>query len=75
MPVYNAEVFLREAIESILQQTLTHFEFLILDDGSSDSSVAIIHSYNDPRIRFIQNEKNLGISATLNRGMNWLPAN
>lgn len=69
MPVYNAEAFLREAIDSILQQTLTQFEFLIIDDGSTDTSVSIIQSYNDPRIRFIQNEKNLGISATLNRGI------
>jgi len=69
MPVYNAERFLREAIDSILHQTLTQFEFLILDDGSTDSSVSIIQSYTDPRIRFIQNEKNLGISATLNRGI------
>jgi glycosyltransferase involved in cell wall biosynthesis len=69
MPVYNAEAFLREAIDSILQQTLTKFEFLIIDDGSTDTSVSIIKSYADPRIHFIQNEKNLGISATLNRGI------
>jgi glycosyltransferase involved in cell wall biosynthesis len=70
MPVYNAERFLSEAIDSILNQTLTNFEFLIIDDGSSDSSLQIIRSYNDPRIRLIQNEKNMGISATLNKGIN-----
>jgi GT2 family glycosyltransferase len=48
MPVYNAEVYLREAIDSILQQTLTDFEFLIVDDASTDNSVPIIQSYNDP---------------------------
>jgi glycosyltransferase involved in cell wall biosynthesis len=69
MPVYNAEKFLVEAIDSILNQTLTDFEFLIIDDGSRDSSSAIIKSYKDPRIRFIQNERNLGISATLNKGI------
>ncbi|MFD3000910.1 glycosyltransferase family 2 protein [Pontibacter toksunensis] len=69
MPVYNAEKYLAEAIESILQQTFTDFEFLIIDDRSTDSSVAIIHSYSDPRIRFVQNEKNLGISPTLNKGI------
>jgi glycosyltransferase involved in cell wall biosynthesis len=69
MPVYNAEAFLREAIESILQQTLTNFEFLIIDDGSTDNSVSIIKSYNDDRIRFVQNEQNCGISATLNLGI------
>jgi glycosyltransferase involved in cell wall biosynthesis len=69
MPVYNAEKYLREAIDSILAQTLKEFEFLIIDDGSSDSSVEIIRSYHDPRIRFVQNERNLGITYTLNRGI------
>lgn len=69
MPVYNAERFLQEAIDSVLQQTFTDFEFLILDDGSTDKSIDIIQAYTDPRIRFYQNEKNLGISATLNRGI------
>lgn len=69
MPVYNAEKFLAEAIESILTQTFTDFEFLIIDDGSTDSSLSIIRSYTDPRIRLVQNEQNLGISATLNKGI------
>lgn len=69
MPVYNAEKFLREAIDSILQQTFTDLEFLIIDDGSFDSSVAIVQSYTDPRIRFYQNRQNLGISPTLNKGI------
>jgi glycosyltransferase involved in cell wall biosynthesis len=67
--VYNAEVYLREAIDSILQQTFTDFEFLIVDDASTDNSISIIQSYNDPRIRLIRNEQNSGISATLNRGI------
>lgn len=69
MPVYNSEKFLREAIGSILQQTFTDFEFLIIDDGSTDASVAIVQSYTDPRIRFYQNERNMGISPTLNKGI------
>jgi glycosyltransferase involved in cell wall biosynthesis len=69
MPVYNAERFLNEAIDSILIQTLYDFEFVIIDDGSSDKSVDIILSYSDPRIKFYQNKINLGISATLNRGI------
>jgi glycosyltransferase involved in cell wall biosynthesis len=69
MPVYNAEKFLSEAIDSILSQTYRNFDFLIIDDGSTDRSAEIVRSYNDPRIRFIQNEKNLGISATLNKGI------
>lgn len=69
MPVYNAEKHLREAIDSVLNQTMPAFEFIIIDDGSTDSSVAIVQSYQDPRIRFYKNEKNSGISFTLNRGI------
>ncbi|WP_066509407.1 glycosyltransferase [Rufibacter sp. DG15C] len=69
MPVYNAQDFLAAAMESILQQSFRDFEFLIIDDGSTDDSVAIIQSYQDPRIRLCQNEQNLGISATLNKGI------
>jgi len=69
MPVYNAGRFLREAIDSILAQTFTDFEFLIIDDGSTDGSQSIIRSYDDSRIKFVQNENNLGVAATLNRGL------
>lgn len=69
MPVFNAEKYLPQAIDSILHQTLTDFEFLIIDDGSADSSVEIIRAYTDPRIRLVRNEQNLGISATLNKGI------
>jgi glycosyltransferase involved in cell wall biosynthesis len=69
MPVYNAELHLREAINSILGQTFQDFEFLIIDDGSTDNSAAIVRSYSDPRIRFVQNERNLKLTATLNRGL------
>lgn len=69
MPAYNAEAFLQTAIDSILRQTLTDFEFLIINDGSTDRSEEIILQYNDPRIVYIKNEKNLGVAATLNRGL------
>lgn len=69
MPVYNGEKYLREAIESILDQTFTDFEFLIINDGSTDGSVGIVESYKDRRIRLVHNEKNLGLIASLNRGM------
>lgn len=69
MPVYNGERYIREAIESILNQTFTDFEFLILNDGSTDRSVEIIESYSDSRIRLIHNEKNLKLIATLNIGI------
>lgn len=69
MPVYNAERFLRKAVESILQQTFRNFEFIIIDDGSTDNSVEIISSYEDARIRFYRNERNVGITETLNNGI------
>lgn len=69
MPVYNAQKYLRQAIDSILNQTFTNFEFIIIDDGSADDSVSIVESYKDEKIRLVKNEKNIGITATLNRGI------
>jgi glycosyltransferase involved in cell wall biosynthesis len=69
MPVYNGEQYLREAIDSILCQTFQDFEFLIIDDGSSDHSIDIINSYQDTRIALIKNEINLGLVLTLNKGL------
>ncbi len=69
MPAYNAEKYLREAIESILSQTFTDFEFIIINDGSTDRTKEIILSYDDPRIVYIENEKNSGICVTLNKGL------
>jgi glycosyltransferase involved in cell wall biosynthesis len=69
MPVYNGEKFLGPAIDSILRQTWHDFEFLIIDDGSSDGSMDIARSYDDPRIKIVQNTKNLGIIETLNKGI------
>jgi glycosyltransferase involved in cell wall biosynthesis len=68
MPVHNAERYLEAAMKSILGQTFDDFMFLIVDDGSTDRSAEIIHSHRDPRILYLRNETNLGISATLNRG-------
>lgn len=68
MPVYNGERFLRPAIESILNQTFTDFELLIINDGSTDSSDAIIRSYSDPRIVYRVNERNVNLAQTLNKG-------
>jgi len=69
MPVYNGDEYLQEAIASILNQTYTDFEFLIIDDASLDKSVDVICGYSDNRIRLIRNKRNLGISKTLNRGL------
>jgi len=68
MPVYNTnEEFLKEAIQSILNQTFGDFEFIILDDGSKNDVESVIKSFNDDRIKFYKNEKNMGIPYTRNR--------
>ena len=69
MPVYNGEKYLTEAIDSILNQTFTDFEFLIINDGSTDNSETIILSYDDSRIRYEKNETNLKLITTLNKGI------
>ena len=69
MSVYNGEMYIAEAIDSILAQTLTDFELLIVDDGSQDNSAQIIRSYQerDCRIRFFQLKQNMGIADARNR--------
>lgn len=69
MPTYNCELYVAEAIESILGQTFTDFEFLIIDDCSTDSTINIINSYNDNRIKVITKERNTGYTESLNYGI------
>jgi len=66
MNTYNGEKYLDQSIRSILSQTYTNFEFIIMDDCSTDSSVNIIKSYTDPRIQLIANQKNMGHTYGLN---------
>lgn len=69
MSIFNEERYLKESIESILNQTYGDFEFIICDDGSTDSSLDIVRSYmkKDERIILLKNETNLGLAASLNR--------
>lgn len=69
MSVYNGERYLRQAVESILAQTFADFEFIIIDDCSNDLSGSIINSYSDPRIVSVRNEINLGLTGSLNAGL------
>lgn len=69
MPTYNADKYLRESIESILGQTYTDFEFIIINDGSTDQTKQIIESYQDPRIRLINHNYNQGLVKSLNQGI------
>ncbi len=69
MPVYNGEAYLCQAIDSILKQSFRDFEFIIIDDASTDGSEKVIHSYEDSRIKFIQNAENQGNYSSRNKGL------
>jgi glycosyltransferase involved in cell wall biosynthesis len=69
MSVHNGLPYLPQAIESVLSQTFVDFEFLIIDDASTDASVACVRAYADPRIRLVCNQDNLGQTQSLNRGL------
>lgn len=66
MSVHNAEKYLKETISSILNQTFTDFELIIVNDLSTDSSLEIINSFQDPRIKVINNKENIGLTKSLN---------
>lgn len=68
LPVYNGQTYLAEAIESVLNQSYTKFELIIINDGSSDSSDEIIRSFKDSRIKYLH-QQNKGLGATLNEGL------
>lgn len=68
IPTYNGEKYVRDAIDSVLAQSFEDFEILVIDDGSSDNTVAVVESYDDERVILHDNEKNLGIAGNMNRG-------
>jgi len=71
MPVYNTQKYVGEAIESILNQTYKNFEFIIINDGSTDKSWEIIQKYakKDKRVKALRSKKNLGIAKARNKGL------
>jgi glycosyltransferase involved in cell wall biosynthesis len=69
MSAYNAEAFLREAVDSILAQTLEDFELIVIDDCSTDRTLEILAEYSDPRIRVIRSQCNMGAGTARNRGL------
>jgi glycosyltransferase involved in cell wall biosynthesis len=69
LPAYNAENWISLSIESILEQSFADFELLIIDDGSTDHTRSIVAGFSDTRIRLLENERNLGVAGTLNRGI------
>lgn len=69
IPVYNAEKYIGAAIDSVLAQTYTDFELIVVDNCSTDGSASIVEAYDDPRIRFLRNETNIGAAGNWNRSM------
>jgi glycosyltransferase involved in cell wall biosynthesis len=69
MAVHNGECYLQDAMESILRQSFCEFEFLIVDDASTDRTRELVLSYKDPRVRLIENREKLGQTRSLNRGL------
>ena len=68
MPAYNAEAFVAQAVESILSQTMTDLEVIVVDDASTDRTYDIVSRYTDPRLRVLRNDRNMGVVGSRNRG-------
>ena len=69
MSVYNGEKYIKESIDSILQQTYRHFEFIIVDDHSVDNTNNILTSLLDPRVKLIKNTRRIGQAMSLNKAI------
>jgi glycosyltransferase involved in cell wall biosynthesis len=69
MAVRDGEKFLAEAVDSVLGQSLRDFELLIVDDGSTDATPALLRGLKDPRVRVLTNPSNIGLADSLNRGL------
>lgn len=70
LPAYNAAKYLGEAIDSILAQSYSDFELIIINDGSTDDTERIVSAFSDKRIVYVKNEQNIGLANTLNKGIN-----
>lgn len=68
LPVYNGEAYLKQALESCLNQSYSNIEVIVVDDGCTDSSMSMVRSYQDPRIKIIRHETNRGLPSAANTG-------
>ena len=69
MPVYNAGIFVKQSIETVLNQTCDDFELLVIDDCGTDDSMRVVEEFSDRRIRILKNDRNRGIAYSRNRGL------
>ena len=70
LPVYNCKEYIRDSVQSILQQTYKNFELIIVDDGSEDGTLDILNNFKDKRIRLYKNKYNRGLIYSLNKALN-----
>ncbi|WKS94939.1 glycosyltransferase [Riemerella columbina] len=68
LPAYNVEAYIAETVESVLEQSFTNFELIIINDGSTDKTLQVVEAFKDPRIILV-NQENLGLAKTLNKGL------
>ena len=69
MAAFNAEKYVKSAVDSILSQTFDNFEFIIVDDGSQDETAKVLQSITDDRVRILSNTKNMGLAKSLNKAI------
>jgi glycosyltransferase involved in cell wall biosynthesis len=69
MPAYNAEKYIRETIQSICDQRFTQWKLIVINDASKDNTAAVVQSFSDPRIMLVNNEQNLRVAKTMNKGI------
>ncbi|MFC1488228.1 glycosyltransferase family 2 protein [Thermodesulfobacteriota bacterium] len=69
LPTYNSDKYIADSIKSILNQTYSELELIVVDDASADDTVKIIQSFQDYRIKLLQNETNIGLAGSLNKGI------
>jgi glycosyltransferase involved in cell wall biosynthesis len=72
LPVFNGARYLKGALGSVLAQSYKDFELLVIDDGSTDQTPAIVTSFHDMRIKYLRHNKNEGLIASLNEGIAWM---